>query len=76
MPTAKWLEVLPVKSPTTRSTVEAMRTVFATHGRYRVGIIRQIHPNQQDEHARVLLVETKPGHIDTMSYMSVAPVIL
>ena len=29
---SKWLEVLPVKSPTTRSTVEALRTVFATHG--------------------------------------------
>ena len=29
---SKWLEVLPVKSPTTRSTVEALLTVFATHG--------------------------------------------
>ena len=50
--------------------------VYATYGRYHIGIIRQIRRNQADGEARVLLVETRTGEIKRLSYMNVAPILL
>ena len=62
------------RKPTAQRTM--VGPVFRTYGRYRMGVIRQIRINTEDEHGRVFLVETKPNHIVRLSYMQVAPVLI